>query len=251
MASHFFCNVYRELDRGSAYFRQQIHRKSAAGKLESVLWLSTVYRLMNKIETFEGKLAGGGQWERGIPSQSEFADFSLYLTQCMKKKVAVFTSAHQNSGLKRYIETLQGLSTDLDKYCARLRKSKNMESCFYEVKKLPNVGNFFAWQIMCDLIESRALPQAFGEHEWVALGPGARAGLERIFPCTRSSNHSLVEQVALAKLLASAQNPAFFELGVSFPYFAGRPLSLKNIEHSLCEFEKYCCGKKAVANPRR
>jgi hypothetical protein len=184
MATDFFCNVYRELDRGTAYFRQQIHRKNAARKLESVLWLSAVYRLLNKIETFEGKLAGGEKWAMGIPPQQAFPEFAKYLTRCMDKKVPVFTSAHQNSGLRRYLDTLHGLRTKLGEYCTALRQCESLEACYNEVKKLPNVGAFFAWQILCDLIESSALPQAFTEQDWVALGPGAKAGLQRIFPPT-------------------------------------------------------------------
>ena len=81
-----YCNVYRELDRGTAYFRAQLLKSAGEQPIEAVaawkrlgekgqgkekerigtvslesflvevLWLSVCYRLVNKIETFEVSL---------------------------------------------------------------------------------------------------------------------------------------------------------------------------------------------------
>merc|ERR1719186_1423078 len=63
MAVHFFTNVYRELDKGTVYFRNQISttdlkfrglsRELNEDILKKVLYKSTVYRLLNQINTFK------------------------------------------------------------------------------------------------------------------------------------------------------------------------------------------------------
>lgn len=93
-------------------------------------------------------------------------------------------------GFKRYIETLDLLSTDgnillrkvsreIVECCRRPDGSNNqgghsgLEGCFWAVKQIPNVNDFFAWQITCDLLESQCLGPCT-ENDWVHLGPGAK-----------------------------------------------------------------------------
>ena len=73
LGNRFFCNVYRELDRGTQYFRSNlIHNRITKSpsnkdgvKLEEVLWDSLCYRLINKIETFEsyGRIPCREEWK--------------------------------------------------------------------------------------------------------------------------------------------------------------------------------------------
>lgn len=44
----------------------------------------------------------------------------------------------------------------------------------------------------------------------------------------------------LARFLQSIQVTAFNSFGKGFPYLINEPITLKNVEHSLCEFSKYC-----------
>jgi len=98
------------------------------------------------------------------------------------------------------------------------------------------------------------------EDDWCQLGPGAlrgddpapkrrngtgafyleksrHVGLKRVFahapPATCAVN------LDRARLLTSLHSAAFIALDCSFSYVGDRRLTLKNIEHALCEFEKY------------
>lgn len=68
LSKSFYCNVYRELDRGTQYFRSNLiqcrNRVDGRYDLEEVLWDSICYRLINKIETF-------GRYTK-IPSREEW-----------------------------------------------------------------------------------------------------------------------------------------------------------------------------------
>lgn len=64
-------NIYRELDRTTAYLRKSVLRWQKAHQdrrsLREVLWMAVVFRFCNKIETFYDV--------QGIPKSDEFKAF--------------------------------------------------------------------------------------------------------------------------------------------------------------------------------
>ena len=57
---------------------------------------------------------------------------------------------------------------------------RSTKMCHSVILKIPNVGDFFSWQILCDLLESKILGLNTDD-QWACLGPGAKNGLRRIF----------------------------------------------------------------------
>ena len=120
-----FCNVYRELDRGTIYFRAEVEKArlrdavslSADDLLKDVLWRSVVYRLMNKIETFEA-------WGKGIPSPQDFGAFEKFLRKQRQQGMTLFTSAHQVMGFDRYVGTLKSVHKQLPTFVRKLREQR-------------------------------------------------------------------------------------------------------------------------------
>lgn len=94
---HHFCNVYRELDRGTAYFRAHVlaleRSYSRAKWMEFVVWASYVYRLVNRLESFE---------KTGFPPRST-RGVQAYLIQCARiandRTQSLFAAAHQTTHL--------------------------------------------------------------------------------------------------------------------------------------------------------
>ena len=41
--------------------------------------------------------------------------------------------------------------------CKGLQRAKTLEQAFDVLKSIPNFGNFFTWQVLCDLLEARLL----------------------------------------------------------------------------------------------
>ena len=55
-----------------------------------------------------------------------------------------------------------------------IRKKWNLEGCANVIQRyVPNVGPFFACQIICDLVECNVIDNG-NDFEWVLLGPGAK-----------------------------------------------------------------------------
>jgi hypothetical protein len=236
LARSFYCNMYRELDRGTQYFRANlIHHRSRTGvnyELEEVLWDSICYRLVNKIETFER--------HGRIPCREEWEEFVHGTFQPLwDSDNVVFTSAHQNMGKDRYLATMNSLWENDGKLvkdmASDLSDARDLKSCYNVLRQVNNVGKFLAWQVVCDLVESRVIP--FSEDDWVQLGPGAISGLKAIFPSV--NGRDLVDKSILLRQL---QDKVYQALGITFPRFLDREITLKNIEHALCEFELWEFG---------
>ena len=237
----WFTNMYRECDRGTAFFKRQILTTVLSGVkrgrfapidiniVRKITFRSIVYRLINKLETFENFGC--------IPGEEEFSSFLSYLRGMKDEGSTIFTAAHQNMGFDRLMTTFKHTRQNIKSIARRVveaaekRSLKQIQEVF---QSIPNVGGFFAWQMLCDLLEARVLGECT-DNQWTCLGPGAKAGLSRIF-----GRHSL-NLTRLMRDLAAHTGPqsGFLALGIEFPAFLGRPLSLKNVEHALCEFDKY------------
>mmetsp|Transcript_9731 Transcript_9731/g.33628 ORF Transcript_9731/g.33628 Transcript_9731/m.33628 type:complete len:412 (+) Transcript_9731:68-1303(+) len=238
LAYYKFCNIYRELDRGTVYFRGSVERRKrvlpAAGAhlLRDVLWGSLVYRLLNRMESFQSWKEGGG-----LPNEHEWPCFLEYLAAQRAEGRVIFSNAHQTMGFDRYASTMAKVRKTLQKLTDAVWAARSSaERVFKILLRYENVGPFFAWQVTCDLLETAGVLDC-DEDDWCQLGPGALRGLKRVFahapPATCAVN------LDRARLLTSLHSAAFIALDCSFSYVGDRRLTLKNIEHALCEFEKY------------
>jgi len=188
-----------------------------------------------------------------MPTPRTWHKFQRHLERLRdEEKRPIFSNAHQTMGLQRYYATVEYVATHLASV-ARALRGASAEAAFWLIHKtIENVGPFFAWQIVCDLIEA-GLIKAAEEDRWVALGPGALAGLERVFSQTKNEDASrhkgaqtttkkskMERNIEKCRLLADLAPEAFRLLDLPFYHIRGRRLTLKNIEHCLCEFAKYC-----------
>lgn len=202
---------YRELDRGTCYFRSQILDLWSSSSrpdmiqsawIEKVLWASVCYRVVNKIETFEVSFQPRSaritctcectshaclcktiiQALGGIPTREEW---TIFQSKFRKLPPPVFTSAHLNPGVNRYLEAMQFLKTNVSSKAVKLfeaSQARDLEKCFNIIREIPHVGNFFAWQVTCDLLESKCLAPCT-DNDWTMLGPGAKSRFLWIFCC--------------------------------------------------------------------
>ena len=253
LSTKHFTNIYRELDKGTSYFRRHIlslrrefilhmqqlqlkHQQNITQNSTStnpdtkphnnhqqdekklkneyyveILWSSICYRLINRIDTFEKiyksniySNSAHGSWGSGIPKMKECKTFIQTIKEMNRNGKVVFTGAHQNMGLKRYIETCNALQKNNCSALYKIMKHIQMsvateaaiergygytsnsetsstysdsrsvlEECINAIQKVVNIGPFFAWQITCDLLECKVLGDKL-DIDWVLLGPGAK-----------------------------------------------------------------------------
>lgn len=225
--TYFFTNMYREIDAGTKYLRKQLcsefQKNNQCLEPETTVFRVIAYRLVNKMSTFEKF--------NGIPAPHELDRFLNFLADNMSLGEIVFTRAHQCCGLERLKVLLKEVKRDLKKITIALLTSQTLEECVAVFSKFRNISDFFGWQICCDLIELDIIQM--DENSWVCLGPGAKAGLQLLF-----EDYDPKEAITLTKHLTKVMNYCFSSLGLPFEKFLGKDLTLKNIEHALCEYSK-------------
>jgi len=233
-----WCNNYRELDRGTAFFRAHVLDVKDANPgatksflLRRFLFDSYLYRQCNRVETF---LTTGFPLETKLDLGSFFGK----LTKIQADGRSVFTGAHQTTNIARYQQFVNNSTKKsngqslLDQVCEGIVAAKDdMRLILTEIRRLEGVGSFLSWQILCDLQEAQCVDTT-GD-DYCVLGPGAVMGLSTIFPNAKSPHLELAQQ------LAEHHDQVYSDLGVEFPFWRGRPLTIKEIEHALCEFSKF------------
>ena len=119
-----------------------------------VMFKSIAYRLINKVATFEEF--------GGLPSLEEYTRFVAFLSKKRSSGEVTFTSAHQNMGYDRLLKTLHFVKKNTKNLATQVIKgaeARSLRMAHRALLEIPNIGAFFAWQILCDLLETRVLGQ--------------------------------------------------------------------------------------------
>ncbi|OWZ21212.1 hypothetical protein PHMEG_0004261 [Phytophthora megakarya] len=199
------CNIYRELDRSTAY--------------------------CNQLETFH-KL-------KGIPSSDDFDHFKKRLLAMTKRNDdSTLLAGDRELTVVTYLDTLEKFLQNIDDITVALKECTTSQGIFETLRKFQDnvLGSFTCWQVVCDLMELHMLTEDFVTNEYVWLSLDARKSLVQIFGKNRARPS---EYVALAQLLQQRQLQGFKALQVEFPFFLNQKLDLKNIGHALHSFQAY------------
>lgn len=252
LRDHRFTNVYRELDHGTIWYLSHVwpDAKRHGGDL-NVLWETIIYRIINRVETFEKVgFVPINQWTR-----KNSAAWYQKLEK-LHEQEAIFTSAHITlpTGVGMKLSRLEKLQKEVLSYTAKnikklkhdLKAAASLEQAFNVLRRIPCVGPFIAYEICCDLMYIKFLK--FTENDWVNPGPGCKLGLRLMFPRAKGD----FRFQALIRMLQQDQQKHFKRLKLTFPYFYPRKrLTLRSIEHSLCEYSKYYRLKRTTAGKNR
>ncbi len=231
LASTFTTNVYRELDRGTRYLIRHILPHASPAPQDTV-WNVLVYRTFNLPTTYE-MLGGFQPAARWNPS---------WVTQELERRSAaglpVFTGAYRVSQrgypdgwtkIQIVVDRLTRIHTILPTLFSRLRAAPSLAQAHRLVTELPGFGEFGAYEIVSDLVYHPAL-LPFHEDDFVNVGPGAEAALRQMLVGAYPDLF-----VPAVHDLRWRQAEWFRAAGT---VLSGPELTLRNIEHSLCEVQK-------------
>lgn len=240
-----FTNVYRNLDAVSKKLHAMVDMTS---KFHSVLFFKVcLFRMFN--------------WP---PTYNVMRHYSLDYKWDTRKAKKVLHDAVKDKTLTKvftgaYIITNNGIArSKIDVMCEAVgsiysyRKwapkeiydGHSIEHAVYTLCKFPMVGRFIAYELATDLRWTGILEHADDIMEWANPGPGAKRGLNRIYD--RDLKYNTPMDIALPEmkeLLAISQKRG--RLGSHM-----EPLEMRDIEHSLCEFDKYMRVKNGEGRPR-
>lgn len=206
-----FTNVFRELDKGTKALRLMLQEKSVSGEF---VWNIIWYRLFNWFE----HAFNPGYCNPKILRES--------LTKKHSKGLKLFTSAHMTWGPETgrpkflsFLDILDELWERKDDLCLDIEECVEMKEVFDLLKKISGVGPFISYEIVCDL---RWYFEFDDILTWCNVGPGAKRGLQRL-----GMNPTIQSCIRL------------FDMAPHFLKIQEVKFELREIEHSLCEFDKY------------
>ena len=251
-----YTNVYRELDRGTVWWFDNVHKRFnkkniSANKKKDAIWRTCVYRLIDKLETFD---------KVGLPYLSDFRNNKTYnenwfqkIKDMLDNDEKVWTSAHitlqsnlQSSRFDNLNVVLSRLLKDIDEVSEVIYNNEDMKQGFKRLKECYGFGPFTTYEVLTDLSFFNWIK--FDDDAWANAGPGCQPGIKLIFPWANKT----VDYEECMDLLRDNQERAFDRYKIPFKDIAweGKLLSLRNIEHSVCEYRKYWSQQRGVGRAR-
>ena len=229
-----FCNVFRELDKVTVWLRENWREPFADS---DYLWIAMcLARQINWPETLA---------EVGFPEHGYDAAAVRQALEARKLRGdKVYTGAYMISapagefagmGKPEYtaqivVGALWRTRNEFDDLFAAGRQP-TMQVVHSWLKQFRGWGDFMAYEVVTDLRHTRYLRNAPDINTWAVAGPGAIRGLHRLHG--RPYKRALSQEQAceeMRELLALSRS--------SLPDFIPA-LELREIEHSLCETDKW------------
>lgn len=222
-----FCNVYRELDRGTQYVIRNILFNPELSEQEKLLNL-IFYRFFNLPETHDSVK------EYLRLSNLDLDMVSEVLHKRRDEGMSVFSDAYMITGkssvsrsrdkIKMLMDVFRkDIVPKLNMYYGGIKFASTMEEAWKVLRQVPNLGDFISYQVLLDWAYINRYPDF---DAWVFPGPGAVKGLEIIYGKKFSMSEA---QKAIQKLCEEGKTK----------YHWIPPLHIHNVENCLCEYSKY------------
>ena len=228
LTEYSFCNVYRELDRVTIWIRENWREPYADHP--NLPFAMAVARQINWPDTLE---------EIGFPEEWRPDHVKTIMQDRMARKDKVYTGAYMLTG------TLGGTKIEqtIDKILTPLYANfpcdfSSLENSWKSFLPYAGFSDFMSYEVVTDLRHTKWLDKAPDIMTWANPGPGAMRGLNRIFgrPLDSKQKKPLFIQ-EMRDLLAILNNRPL-------------PLEMRDIEHCLCEFDKYERTRLGQGRPR-
>ena len=276
----FFCNVFRAIDKTTKFIIEQVIQPNEDNPL---LWKAIILcRLLSRIETIQYLLDNNAMFDfplaykllrerqqRGEPVfTGAFIINSVGFKGNVDKINYVFLLLNQmTQGLHNEVMTMD----EFLRCTASMVRDRAIRTIYGYLRLFNGVGDFMGYEYVTDLSYSeRYLKNAADKYTWMTYGLGAVRGMNRLLYGKPSSNkiqqplqtaqyvfkrwkEYIEEQQDLEEhktiLIATKQTPPEKEplvickiLTLFTPFY---DLTMREVEHWLCEYDKYCRGGSA------
>ena len=236
IAKHKFTNAYRASDRVSQYLIRHVIYDGDQS-LEEVFFRTILFKLFNKIETWELL-----QRKLGTVAYEDFTydQYDEVLTAALSSRTRIYSAAYimpsgnrsfgHQAKHRNHLKLLELMMED--EVPKRISDASSMREAFEILRSYPMVGNFLGYQFVTDLNYSEICD--FSEMEFVIPGPGALDGIHKCF-----SDLGGLNEAEIIRLVTDRQELEFKRLGLEFRTLWGRDLQLIDCQNLFCELSKY------------
>lgn len=244
--SHRFCNVFREDDRTTVWFRENIRdslNNAYAINPATVLLSIVAFRWFNRIETWDKIIAVSesiedifADWDSGdITGRIIDHCEAPYVTGAYIIKTP--DGKNKVDGVLWCIDEFKKM-IDAKKFDKILNGQASMEETCALLKQAPYLGNFMAWQICSDARQCFFMKGAKDRDTWAQPGPGSARGLGRVF-YNDVNRYNYGSKSDEREMLARMQQLSEYSKSDKYWNQNWPPLAVIDISHQLCEVDKY------------
>lgn len=234
LQTNYFTNVYREQDRTTVWFRE--HVRAPWREDPRVIFATICFRWFNYIPTGERLIAAGllDHWDDGLA----LGILGPVRTGGGKVFTGAFLiqSPRREAKLEAICRRITMVWDDRENLIARSRDWMTLEGACADLRRYDGLGGFMAYEIACDLRHTAVLDHATDVLTWSNPGPGAIRGLYRVLGWPlRSKSNSHAPRCSMEDYQTHTQGL----LGLLRARHPDWPIEMREIEHSLCESDKY------------
>ena len=238
-----FTNVFRELDKTTVWMRENLTNPNANKPHALMIYNCAVFRMFGTMEMCE---AIGGWQEYHNPEHLKRTARGR-----LDNKQKVFTGAYiiTNQGKKDpkeniVVDEFLFAIWDYRQLLSDVAGRGEIQQMHQNLGKLSGWGGggFMAYELVSDLRYTPVLENATDINTWANAGPGAKRGLNRVFgrPLKFTSKmHNWNREMIFLLKIVNEEKESFVPT-----------LEMREIEHSLCEFDKYQRVKNGEGKPR-
>ena len=232
-----FTNVFRENDRTTVWFRENV-REDMRDEIEVAL-ATIIFRWFNLIET--GKVLLEHELYRNWDS-----DYCYQVLEDQPQWVTgayIIKTPNGMNKLKGVCWCIDQIANDGNKFIDSMHEAKgNLKHLWDVLMPYPYMGPFMAYEVVTDWRHTFLGDEATDIMTWGNPGPGAKRGLNRIHGRPLDKNIKSSINIGEMQIL----------LELSHEWLHGQVpnLEMRDVEHTLCEFDKYERVRNGEGKPR-
>lgn len=247
-----FTNVYRELDNVTLWFAKNARSRYEPDPV-ATLMATVVFRLFNRNATGEAifnQLSFGNEtaFEKFLDTGNSAALRGPILSYCGAGPYCtgsyIINSPNGMDKLTGVLQMIQWVWDGRAEVFRAIEQAGTLEATWSAFTKFPHIADFTSYEFVTDLRWTSLLRDAPDVLTWANPGPGAMRGLNRIFGrrlTSKQKKHLFIDE--MRAILAASRDPRNWPS--DWP-----PLEMREVEHTLCEFDKYERTRLGEGKPR-
>lgn len=275
-----FTNVFRELDKTTVWYRENVREKYDG--TFSVFLATVLFRWFNRIQTGEAlfsqinfpltpeEIAGHPYLtekykDECLRAEPVAADYlaGRVGTAALRRAIVAFcgrgpyvTGAYiitspaglsKLDGVLACVEAIRAREHIWEKY---FLSPRTLERAWAALCQEMHMGPFMAYEVITDLRHTHLLRNAPDIHTWANPGPGAQRGIMRVMGHAVESRserivYSRAQCIAIMRDVMDLVNYSDLTYNAFWPKW-----EMRDVEHTLCEYDKYMRVKTGLGRPR-
>lgn len=261
LRDYYFCNIFREQDKVTAWIREHLRepiiKRAPKAKMPAIMIFNmALARFFNWIPTLEYIGPIGLEYrKRDTGAFSVYAHDWDFLAERLERGLIerqeegykIFSDAYLVAGtdlkgknkITGIMDRLDALAYIVGDIATAIRRDNppRLQYAWKLLQEVPGIGPFIAYEIVTDLRHTPVLENAADIMTWANPGPGAVRGLQRIHGMHLTAASGSLQR--MRELLAIA------------PKYTKLTLEMRDIEHALCEYDRYLRAKLGQGNVRK